>query len=100
MANNLRDPRNVQSTSTRESLKHGPADMPDRGGSKPNVQTTSSQIPLSRNPMPVAAFTAHPNQGSVQSTGSQVNLNRSASMPYEPMSRTKPQTPFGGKGKK
>jgi hypothetical protein len=93
-------PPNHQTTSTKEKLSNTPKDMPDRGGPKPEYQTTSSQVPLSRTENPVAAFGAHPNQGSVQSTSTQASLSRSASAPYENLNATKPQVPYKGSKKK
>lgn len=91
----LRMPNGFSTTSSVQDLGSGPADMPDRGGPKPNCQSTSSMVPLSRDAHPVAQFGAHPNQGTVQTNSSQVPLGQNATSPYEPISRTKPQT--GGK---
>ena len=94
-------PKFVQTTSTDKPLKKGPADMPDRGGPKPNAQITSSQVNLSRKENPVAAFGARPGMGTVQCESSKVKLNRNSNSPYQShgMSATKPQLGFKGKKK-
>ena len=94
-------PRFVQTTSTDKPLKKGPADMPDRGGPKPNAQVTSSQVTLDRKEHPVAAFGARPGMGTVQCESSKVKLARNTNSPYqsEGMSPTKPQLGFKGKKK-
>jgi hypothetical protein len=94
-------PSFVKTTSTSKPLKKGPADMPDRGGEKPNAQITSSQVTLSRKENPVAAFGARPGMGTVQCESSKVKLSRTANSPYqhEGMSATMPQSSFKGKKK-
>ena len=94
-------PRFVQTTSTDKPLKKGPADMPDRGGPKPNFQTSSSQVNLSRTDNFVAAFGARPGMGTVQCESTKVNLQRNSNSPYEKhgMSETRPQLGFKGKKK-
>ena len=92
-------PKFVQTTSTDKPLKKGPADMPDRGGPKPNAQISSSQVTLSRKENFVAAFGARPGMGTVQCESSKVKLDRNSNSPYqsEGMSATKPQLGFKGK---
>ena len=94
-------PKFVQTTSTDKPLKNGPADMPDRGGPKPNAQITSSQVKLSRKENFVAAFGARPGMGTVQCESTKVPLSRNSNSPYENkgMSATKPQLGFKGKKK-
>lgn len=89
-----------KSTSTKQSLSSGPADMPSGGGGKPNVQSTSSMIPLSRTPNPVAAFGAKPGMGEVQTSSTKCDLSRNATSPEsgKKISKTTPQTSFGGGG--
>ncbi len=96
----MKYPPNHQSTSTKQPLKQGPADMPDRGGPKVNVQTTSSQVKMSRTANPVAAFGAKPGMGEVQCNSSKAGLSRTATSPYGPLGATSPQVSFGGKKKK
>ena len=96
-------PKFVQTTSTDKPLhKRAPADMPDRGGPKPNAQITSSQVNLSRKENPVAAFGARPGMGTVQCESTRAPLSRNSNSPYEKegMSATKPQLGFRNKGKK
>ena len=94
-------PKFVQTTSTDKPLGKGPADMPDRGGPKPNAQITSSQVTLSRKENPVAAFGARPGMGTVQCESTRSPLSRTSNSPYEKegMSATKPQLSFKGKKK-
>ncbi len=95
-------PKFVQTTSTDKPLKKGPADMPDRGGPKPNAQISSSQVTLGRKEHPVAAFGNRPGMGEVQCESSKVKLARNSNSPYQSsgMNATKPQLGFKGKGKK
>lgn len=95
-------PKFVQTTSSDKSLRNGPADMPDRGGPKPDAQTTSSRVDLNRTENPVAAFGSRPGMGTVQCESSRANLSRTANSPYQSsgMSATKPQLGFKNKGKK
>jgi len=95
-------PKFVQTTSTDKPLRNGPADMPDRGGPKPNAQITSSRVDLSRKENPVAAFGSRPGMGTVQCESTRTNLQRTANSPYQSsgMSATKPQESFKGKGRK
>jgi type V secretory pathway adhesin AidA len=90
---------NVQTESSREKLGRKPADMPDRGGPKPNAQITASTVPLNRAENPVAAFGAKPGMGAVQCESSECDLSRTANSPYdkEQLSATKPQVSFKGK---
>ncbi len=92
-------PKFVQTTSTDKPLRKGPADMPDRGGPKPNAQITSSRVTLGRTENPVAAFGAKPGMGTVQCDSTKVKLNRTANSPYQKsgMSGTKEQHSFKGK---
>ncbi len=94
----------IQSTSTKETLSSSPADMPNRGGSKPNLQSTSSTVSLSRTENPVAAFGASPGQGEVQCESTNVKLSRTANSPYDnkKLSATTPQIDLkgGGRGKR
>ena len=97
----MKFPPNNQTTSTKQPLKQGPADMPDRGGrGKPNLQTTSTMVPLSRNENFVAAYGAHPGMGTVQNTSTTAKLSRTASCPYAPLSATTPQNPLKGSKKR
>lgn len=90
----------ISSTGTDVPLSKGPADMPDRGKTNPQIQSTSSSYPINRGQeCPVAAFGAHPNQGTIQSTGTDVPLTKKESSPYGDFSRTKEQFSLGG-GKK
>ena len=95
-------PKFVKTTSTDKPLKKGPADMPDRGGPKPNAQISSSQVSLSRTDHPVAAFGARPGMGTVQCESSKVKLSRTSNSPYQSsgMSATQPQVSFKGKKRK
>ena len=95
-------PKFVQSTSTDKSLRKGPADMPDRGGPKPDAQITSSRVDLNRTEHPVAAFGNRPGMGTVQCESTRANLQRTSNSPYQSsgMSATKPQLGFKSKGRK
>ena len=97
-------PKFVHTTSTDKPLKKGPADMPDRGGPKPNVQPpfSSSHVSLNRTDHFVAAFGNKPGMGEVQCESTKVKLARNSNSPYQSsgMSATKPQLGFKGKGKK
>jgi hypothetical protein len=92
-------PRFVQTTSTDKPLKKGPADMPDRGGPKPDAQITSTQISMGRKDNFVAANGAHPGMGEVQCESTKVKLSRTPNSPYQSsgINATKPQSPFGRK---
>lgn len=91
-------PPNYQTTSTQEKISPGPpADMPDRGGSKPSVQSTSSMVPLGRTEHHVAYQGAHPGMGSVQSTSTKATISRSNDSPYGPENATTPQSSMRGK---
>lgn len=91
----------IQSTAETVSLNKGPMDMPDRGKSNPQVQTNSTNFPLTRKESPVAQFGARPSQGTVQTTSESSPLKRNPGMPYDGFSKTKEQFPIGGgKGKK
>lgn len=92
----MKMPPNAQTTSTEQSLSSGPADMPDRGGSKPNAQTTSSQVTMGRQENPVAQLGARPGMGDVQSTSTKASLDRKSSNPYDKLSATKPQVSLPG----
>ncbi len=85
---------NVQSTSSKQKLASGPADMPNRGGEKPNLQSSSSMVSMSRTENPVAAFGAHPGMGQIECTSSKAGLSRTATSPYDnkKLSATTPQT--------
>ena len=96
----IKYPKGIQTTSTQQGIGPGPMDMPDRGGPKPNYQSSSTMIGLTRNPSPVAAFGARPSQGQVITTSEKASLSRSATSPYDNINATKPQTSFGGRGKK
>lgn len=87
-------PDKIQSTSSKQNLSSGPKDMPNRGGSKPNLQSTSTTVNLSRTENPVAQFGANPGMGAVQSTSTKVDLSRKANSPYDSkgISKTTPQT--------
>ena len=92
----------VESTSTKQKLGKGPADMPDRGGSgKPTLLGDSTQSKLGRKEIPVAAFGARQTGGGQmpQTDSASVKLSRSATSPYdkEGMSETTPRTPFQNK---
>lgn len=99
MSDHLKDPPNAQVTSEKSPIRTGPADMPDRGGPKPNAQSTATAFPMSRTENSVAQFGARPNMGTVQSTSETVPLSRGAATPYDSVNKTKPQSPFVGKGK-
>jgi hypothetical protein len=95
-------PKYVQTTSTDKPLKSGPKDMPDRGGrDKPNLQTTSSQVTMSRKENFVAAFGNRPGMGTEQCTSTKVTLHRNANSPYQNkgINATRPQLGFKGKKK-
>ena len=88
---------NVDTIASREKLGRKPADMPDRGGPKPNAQIAASTVPLSRTENPVAARGDSRGPGTVQKDGStHVDLSRTANCPYEKeqMSETKKQYSF------
>lgn len=89
----------VTSTSTKENLSSGPADMPSRGGPKPSFMTTSTQVEMGREASPVAQFGGNPGQGKVLTNNTKADLSREANSPYEGkgISKTMPQVPFGGR---
>ena len=96
-------PPNIQSTSTKQSLSSGPADMPDRGGSKPDLQSSSTTVKLSRTENPVAQFGANSGQGEVQCEATKASLSRTATSPYDnkKTSATTPRIDLkGGRGKR
>lgn len=88
----------AQTTSSQEKLGRAPADMPDRGGPKPNAQITSSQVKLGRTENPVAQFGAKPGMGTVQCESTKADLSRTANSPYDKdrFSATKEQVSFKG----
>lgn len=90
----LSEPKNVQSTASKESLKTTPADKPDWKAGMGQEQVTASRMPLSRTPNPVAQFGAHPSHGMEQVTSTKMNLSRTPNSPYAPVSKTTPEEPL------
>ena len=88
---------NVETTSSEKKLGRKPADMPDRGGPKPNAQIAASTVPLRWTENPVAAWGDSKGPGTVQKDGStHCDLSRTANCPYENqgMNATKRQESF------
>jgi hypothetical protein len=96
MADNLKEPAGAQTFSaSKQSLKTGPSDMPNWGGSQGREQVaTATRMNLSRTPNPVAQFGMKPGMGTTQVTSTQMPLSRSVSSPYEPVAKTKPKEPI------
>ena len=98
----MRYPPNFHSTSSKEKLKSGPNDMPDRGGRKPDAHITATHVALSRKENPVASYGAKPKHGVHEHDGATtVKLRRDVSLAYPQagLSATRPKLPFQGASK-
>jgi hypothetical protein len=80
--------------------------MANDGGKKPNVQTTSTMVPMSRDAHPVANIENRAGMGKIQSTSTQCSLSRKESDPYDQFNKIDPgryspiQGAGGGRGRK
>lgn len=93
MADHMKRPQNVETTSTERALKTTPADKPTWKAGMGQEQITSTRMPLSHKATPVANLENKPGRhGTPQTTSTQLNLSRRANGPYDPVAKTTPET--------